>query len=92
MAFSSTINNVQYIGPGKRQLSGTWSGLYGDAAGTMTVSGTVIQARFDKFDSDLTYQGPARCSSSITSGITTLTINNQDNVVNGQFTLDVLGS
>ena len=92
MAFSSTINNVQYIGPGKRQLSGTWSGLYGDAAGTMTVSGTVIASRFDKYDSDLTYQGPARCSTSVTSGITTLTINNQDNVVNGQFTLDILGS
>ena len=92
MAFSATINNVQYIGPGKRQLSGTWSGLYGDAAGTMTVSGTVVSAKFEKMDADNTFQGNARCSSSITSGITTLTINNQDNVVNGQFTLDVLGS
>lgn len=92
MAFSSTINNVQYIGPGKRQLSGTWSGLAGDAAGTMSVSGTVIKTHFEKFDADNTSQGLARCSSSTTSGITTLTINNQDNVVNGQFTLDVLGS
>ena len=92
MAFSATVNNVQYIGPGKRQLSGTWSGLAGDAAGTMTVSGTVIDAKFKKFDADNTFGEPIRCSSSITSGITTLTVNNQDNVVNGQFTLDILGS
>jgi hypothetical protein len=92
MAFSATVNNVQYIGPGKRQLSGTWSGIAGDAAGTMTVSGTVIHAAFEKFDADNTSQGLARCSSSISSGITTLTVNNEDNVVTGYFTLDVLGS
>ena len=92
MAFSATTNNVQYIGPGKRQLSGTWTGLVGDAAGTMSVSGTVISARFEKMDADNTFQGNARCSASTTSGITTLTIQNQDNVVNGFFTLDVLGS
>ena len=92
MAFSTTVTNVQYMGPGKRQLSGTWSGLAGDAAGTMTVSGTVLSARFEKFDVDNTYGIPVRCSSSTTSGITTLTVNNQDNVVNGTFTLDVLGS
>ena len=92
MAFSATVNNVQYIGPGKRQLSGTWSGNAGDAAGTMTVSGTVIRSDFEKFDVDNSSQGLARCSSSISSGITNLTINNQDNVVTGYFTLDVLGS
>ena len=92
MAFSSTVTNIQYVGPGKRQLSGTWSGNAGDAVGTMTVSGTVIRSDFSKFDVDNTYQGLARCSSSVSSGITTLTINNQDNVVTGYFTLDVLGS
>ena len=92
MSFSATVTNVQYIGPGKRQLSGTWSGNAGDAAGTMTVSGTVINANFSKFDADNSSQGLARCSSSISSGITTLTINNQDNVVTGYFTLDILGS
>jgi hypothetical protein len=92
MAFASTVNNVQYIGPAKRQLSGTWTGLAGDAAGTMTVSGTVVSARFEKMDADNTFQGNARCSVSTTSGITTLTIQNQDNVVNGFFTVDVLGS
>ena len=92
MAFSATINNVQYVGPGKRQLSGTWTGLVGDAAGSMSVSGTVVSARFEKMDADNTFQGNARCSVSTTSGITTLTIQNQDNVVNGFFTLDVLGS
>ena len=92
MAFSATVNNVQYIGPGKRQLSGTWSGLQGDSAGTMTVSGTVIRTSFDKYDTDNTYQGLARCSTTQSGSITTLTINNQDNVVNGQFSIDVLGS
>lgn len=92
MAFSATINNIQYMGPGKRQLSGTWSGAVGDAAGSMTVGGTVIRADFEKFDSDGTTQGQARCSTSVSSGITTLTINNQDNVTTGYFTLDVLGS
>ena len=92
MAFSTTVQNIQYIGPGKRQLSGTWSGSAGDAAGSMTVSGTVISARFEKYDADNTFAQPVRCSSSISSGITTLTVNNQDNVVTGYFTLDVLGS
>jgi hypothetical protein len=92
MAFSTTVTNIQYQGPGKRQISGTWSGVPGDAAGTMTVSGTVQSARFEKLDADNSSQGFARCSSSVTSGITTLTVNNQDNVVNGVFTLDVLGS
>ena len=36
MAFSATINNVQYIGPGKRQFPGRGL-VMGDAAGTMTV-------------------------------------------------------
>jgi hypothetical protein len=92
MAFSATVNNVQYIGPAKRQLSGTWTGSAGDAAGSMSVSGTVVSAKFQKMDADNTFQGDARCSVSTTSGITTLTIQNQDNVVNGFFTLDILGS
>lgn len=91
MSFSATIQNVQYLGPSLTKLSGTWSGVAGDAAGTMTIAGTVIKADFQKFDNDNTYQGLARCSSSVASGITTLTINNQDNVVSGYFTIEKLG-
>ena len=91
MAFSATIQNVQYLGPGMTKMSGTWSGSAGDAAGSMSIGGTVIKADFQKFDADNTYQGLARVSNSISSGISTLTINNQDNVVTGYFTIEKLG-
>jgi len=91
MAFSATIYNTVYMGPGRTALSGTWTGGYGDAAGTMTIAGTVIKANFYKFDSDNTWQMIPRVSSSVSSGITTLTINNQDSVVTGYFEIDKLG-
>lgn len=91
MAFASTVNNIQYMGPGKRVISGTWTGLAGDAAGTMTVGGTVTSARFEKFDNDQTFAQPVRCFNSVSSGISTITVQNQDNVVNGQFTIETLG-
>lgn len=91
MAFSATVFNTQYIGPGKTQLSGTWSGAAGDAAGTMSIGGIVVNAQFMKFDNDNTFQILPRPMSSVTSGITTLTINNQDNVTTGYFTIDKLG-
>lgn len=91
MPFSATIYNTQYLGPGKTHLSGIWSGLAGDAAGSMTVAGSVVKANFYKFDNDNTWQIMPRVSSSVTSGITTLTINNQDNVVTGYFEIDKLG-
>jgi hypothetical protein len=91
MAFSATINNTIYQGPGKTTLTGSWSGLAGDAAGSMAIGGIVTSARFQKFDNDNTYQGDVRCSSTVAAGITTLTINNQDNVTTGYFTIEKLG-
>lgn len=91
MAFSATVRNVQYPGPGRTTLSGDWSGSAGDSAGSMTVAGIVTKADFMKFDSDNTFQGLARVSSSVSSGITTLTVNNQDVVVTGYFTIEKLG-
>lgn len=91
MAFSATIYNTCYMGPGRTAISGIWSGGYGDAAGSMTVAGTVIKANFYKYDSDQTWQIVPRVTSSVASGITTLTINNQDNVVTGYFEIDKLG-
>lgn len=92
MAFSATVYNTQYLGPGKTHLSGTWTGSAGDSAGTMTIAGPVVKANFYKFDSDNTWQIIPRVTSSITSGITTITVNNQDNVVTGYFEIDKFGS
>jgi hypothetical protein len=92
MAFSATIWNTQYLGPGRTSLTGSWTGSAGDAAGTMSVSGPVIKANFYKFDNDNSWQIIPRVTSSISSGITTITINNQDNVVTGYFEIDKFGS
>lgn len=91
MAFSATVRNTQYWGPGRTSYSGDWSGAAGDAAGSMSVGGVVIQAIFQKMNNDGTYEIIPRVSSSISGGITTLTIENQDNVTTGYFTIDKLG-
>lgn len=91
MAFSATVYNTIYLGAGRTQISGIWSGVVGDAAGTMTVGGIVLNAQFSKFDNDNTFQFIPRPTSSVSSGITTLTINNTDNVTTGYFTIDKLG-
>lgn len=88
MAFAYTVQNTVYMGSGSVRLSGTWSGSAGDAAGTIAVAGPVFKADFQKFDSDNTFQGPVRVTSTYASGITTLTVNNQDNVTTGYFTID----
>lgn len=91
MAFSATVFNVQYLGAGKSKMSGSWSGSAGDTAGSLSVAGTVTQANFYKYDNDQTWQVIPRVTSSVSSGITTLTINNQDNVVTGYFEIEKLG-
>jgi len=92
MAFSATITGQSYFGPGHRSIRGTWTGSAGDAAGTMTVAGIVQEVVFQKFDAkDNTYQIIPRVERSTTAGITTLTIENQDNVTDGFFTIDILG-
>lgn len=91
MAFSATVYNTVYMGPGRTSISGIWSGAAGDSAGSMAVAGTVTKANFYKFDNDQTWQIIPRVSSSVTSGVTTLTINNQDNVTTGYFEIDKLG-
>ena len=93
MAFSYTINNQTYEGAGVRKLYGTWTGSAGDAAGTIPVAGTVRHAVFQKIDPlDNTYQIIPRVECSTTSGITTITVENQDNVTTGVFELTVFGS
>lgn len=92
MAFSATIRNQSYMGPGVRRIWGDWTGSAGDAAGTMTISGKVIEANFQKLDPlDSTNQILSRVGKSETSGITTLTIENQDNVTDGYFQITTCG-
>lgn len=91
MAFSATVRNMQYSGSGKTKVTGTWSGSSGDTAGSLAISGIVTQANFYKYDADNTFQIIPRVSSSVSSGITTLTINNQDDVVTGYFEIEKLG-
>lgn len=91
MAFTATIRNVQYWGPGRTSVSGEWAGSVGDAAGTMTISGTVIQAIFQKFNSDNTFQIIPRVTTTVANGISTITIENSDNVTTGYFELSKLG-
>lgn len=91
MAFSATVRNTQYWGPGRTSMSGDWSGSAGDAAGTMSFGGVVIQAIFQKFTADNTFEIVPKVTSTIASGITTLTIENQDNVTTGYFEISKLG-
>lgn len=92
MAFTATVSGVRYNGPGSSTLFGTWSGLAGDAAGTLAVSGVVYDARFSKFDADNTNQILPRVTSSLSANNTTLTINNQDNVTTGYFIIEKGGA
>jgi hypothetical protein len=93
MAFSYTIQSQTYEGPVVRKIYGTWSGLYGDTAGTIQVGGTVRHAIFQKSDPlDLTYEIVPRVEVSTTNGISTITVENQDNVVNGIFELTIFGN
>lgn len=93
MAFSATINNQAYMGPGIRKVFGTWTGNAGDAAGTISMGGIVRQATFQKFDTlDQTFQIIPRVEVSTTAGISTITVENQDNVTTGVFELTVFGN
>lgn len=82
------------MGAGSMQITGTWTGSAGDAAGLMTVSGSVNAAMFQKFDAlDNTYQIIPRIETSFNSGtnLTTITVENQDNVTSGRFLIDKTG-
>lgn len=91
MAFSATVRNVQYMGAGKSQLTGDWTGASGDSAGSISVSGVVTNTLFQSYNSTNTWQIIPRVTVSVVSGISTLTINNQDDVTTGYFTIDRMG-
>lgn len=93
MAFAYTIQTQTYEGNGIRKLFGTWTGSAGDAAGTIAVAGDVRLALFQKRDPlDNTYQIEPRIETSKSGAITTITVENQDNVLNGIFEMTILGN
>lgn len=88
MAFSATVRSIVRLGgsAGVQMTLGDWSGNAGDAAGTINVAGQKVWgAMFWKQDGDNTSQVFPRVDSSYSSPVTTLTIQNQDNVVTGTF-------
>lgn len=91
MAFSFTISGTANLGGqnGLRILVGTWTGNAGDAAGSITIAGPIPwMAIFQKFDPlDNTYEIVPRVEASYVNGLTTYTIENQDNVTQGRFTI-----
>lgn len=87
MAFSTTVRSQVYLGPGIRIIIGDWSGAVGDAAGTIALGGGYpTMCIFQKFDAlDNTYEIIPRVEVSVSAGICTFTIENQDNVTTGRF-------
>lgn len=88
MAFSTSTITSTPVAAGLRIITGLWSGAAGDAAGSFTFGGAMIGSLW--FDNDANSQSnqifPA-VSSSTTGNITTLTVQNQDNVTNGTFVI-----
>lgn len=93
MAFSYTINRDVVIGGPLHMLVGTWSGLVGDAPGTLNVSGIVYACDFYPTQPDNVGIGtaigevPVGFNTTSTNGtnFTTITVYNQANVTNGTF-------
>ena len=97
MAFSATVRGSVYLGgPGGIKLTyGDWSGVIGDSAGTLTISGGYpLMCIFQKFDAlDNTYSLITRVETAYTAATgtngayTTITVENQDNVTTGRFVI-----
>ena len=97
MAFSSTVRGVANLGGpcGLRVMHGDWSGLAGDAAGTITVGGRFLGSLWFKNDSSSVNQNTSQIFPDVdwdgnTPG--TLTVQNQDNVTTGSFLVFSLGN
>ena len=91
MAFSATVRGMSYLGAGKTKMYGDWAGASGDSAGSLAIGGIVTQANFYSYNTGQTWQTIPRVTASVSSGITTLTINNQDDVTSGYFEIEKLG-
>lgn len=89
MAFSATVRNSVHLGPGLKMTVGDFSGSVGDAAGTIDVSGGyVLSCLFQKMDSGgTTTQIFPTVGLSTSGSVTTVTIQNLDNVTTGRFVI-----
>lgn len=93
MAFSATIRNTAYCGQGLKITFGDWSGLAGDAAGTISIGGPyVVGWGFYKLDGDNTTQIFPRVDITTSGFVATLTVQNLDNVVTGRFFVMSVGN
>lgn len=85
MAFLATVKGQAYLGPMFKVTFGDWSGASGDAPGTIVVSGPhVWGALFFQLDAASSQVFPS-VSESVSGSVTTLTIQNQDDVTAGRF-------
>lgn len=86
MAFSTSNVQTGRLFGGVNTYIGDWSGVAGDAAGSITLGGgRVYLAHFEAQDST---GGPVElvpCSVSVSAGVITLTVNNKDSVTQGRF-------
>jgi len=87
MAFSATVRKQAVLGDGLVMTMGDWSGLAGDAAGTLVVSGGYpLLIIFQKYDAATnTQQIIPSVSVSVSGSLTTITVENQDAVTTGRF-------
>lgn len=86
MAFSTANIVTTPIASALRVITGTWSGAAGDAAGSFTMGGALIGSMWFKNDanSNSTQIFPY-VTSTVSGNISTLSVNNVDNVTNGTF-------
>jgi hypothetical protein len=100
MSFSATVRGAANFGPALRVTFGDWSGVTGDAAGTLSIGGKYMGSLWFKNDSTTatTLNMTNANSSQIFPVVNwdgnipgTLTIQNQDNVGTGSFLVFSLG-
>jgi hypothetical protein len=87
MAFSSSIVQINELGGGLRIITGTWSGVANDAAGTVRVpGGSTCMAKFTSVDAS-GQMSPVGVTESVSNTVITLTVNNAAAVTDGRFVI-----
>ena len=87
MAFATTNVQAANIAGPVKVYCGDWSGLPGDADGTITMGGgRVYMAHFENQDADSPREFPL-CDVSVSGSTITVTVHNHQNVTNGRFVI-----
>ncbi len=85
MAFSTTNVQTGTLFAGCKMYMGDWSGVAGDAPGTITLAGgRVYLANFTNADTGSPQEDPDS-TVSVASGIITMSVYNHQTVTNGRF-------